>query len=47
MMMRIACGRMMRRISSRRDIPTDWPASHWPFGIAWMPERNTSAMYAA
>ena len=43
-MMRIAWGRMIRRISSRRDMPTEAPASRCPSGIAWIPERNTFAM---
>ena len=32
--MRNACGRMMRRNASVGPMPSEYAASHWPFGIA-------------
>ena len=43
---RIACGRTIRRIVWRSVMPSAWAASIWPRGIAWMPARKISVMYA-
>ena len=45
-MIRTACGRMIRRIRVRPGIPSAWAASVWPRGTAWIPARNVSVMYA-
>ena len=43
---RIACGSTTRRIVSRSVMPIDCAASIWPRGIAWIPARKISVMYA-
>ena len=42
---RAACGRMIRRSASGRDIPIMCAASHCPFGTDWIAARITSAAY--
>src|SRR3954449_5598252 len=37
---RAACGRMIRRSASRRDMPIMCAASHWPFGTDWIAARD-------
>ena len=43
-MIRTACGRMIRRIRVRPGMPSAWAASVWPRGTAWIPARNVSVM---
>ncbi len=44
MITRIACGRMIRRMVSKRLIPRACDASCWPSSTDWMPPRTISAM---
>ena len=43
---RAACGRMIRRKSRVRLMPSARPASHWPRSTETMPPRKTSAKKA-
>ena len=45
-MIRTACGRMIRRIVMRSVMPSADAASIWPRGTAWIPARKISVMYA-
>ncbi len=44
---RMACGAMMRRISRPGVIPSAWPASTWPRSMPSTPARSISAMKGA
>ncbi len=41
---RTACGRTIRRMTSRSGMPSASAASRWPRGTAWMPARKISVM---
>ncbi len=45
--MRMACGAMMRRISKAGVIPSACPASTWPRSMPSTPARSISAMKGA
>ncbi len=47
MMIRNACGSTTETVVHSGDMPSERAASSCPFGTAWMPARNVSAMYAA
>ena len=38
-MLRMACGRIMKRMVCSLDMPSEREASVWPPSIDWMPER--------
>ena len=42
-MIRIACGKMIRRMRVNGDILSAKDASYWPRGTDWMAPRTTSA----
>ena len=44
--MRTACGRTIRRIVWASVMPSAAAASRWPRGMAWIPARKISVMYA-
>src|SRR5437899_11693326 len=44
---RIACGRTTLRMAAQNGRPRAAAASNWPFGMFWMPARQTSAVKAA
>ena len=46
-MVRMACGAMMRRISSEGVMPSAWPASTCPRSTPSTPARSISAMKGA
>ena len=45
-MLRMACGRIMKRMVCSLDMPSEREASVWPPSIDWMPERMISDRYA-